>query len=75
VLVDLSECTFIDSTVINALIAAHNDLSQRQGRLEIVIQPGASAARRAVELTCLAEIVSVHSGRHALASLAGGGSA
>ena len=38
VLVDLSECTFADSSVVAALVTASAELRERGGRLEVVIR-------------------------------------
>ena len=65
VLVDLSECTFADTTVVAALVAASADVRKRGGRLELVIPPTARAARRLAELACLADIVPIHESRSA----------
>jgi anti-sigma B factor antagonist len=70
VFVDLSECTFIDSSVIAALFTARTKLELRHGRLELVIPPGTSAVRRVAELTTLGAILRIHDSRRAaLASL------
>jgi anti-anti-sigma factor len=60
VLVDLSECTFIDSSVIAVLFAAHERLAQRGGRIELVIPPEASTVHRVATLTGLFELLPVH---------------
>lgn len=60
VLVDLSECTFMDSSVIAAFFLAREKLAQRAGRLELVIPPEATVIRRVAEVTLLAAIVPIH---------------
>jgi anti-anti-sigma factor len=60
VLVDLSECTFLDSSVVAAFIATHRDLSERGGRLGLVIPPHASAVQRVAQITALADILPIH---------------
>ena len=45
VLVDLSECTFVDSTVIGALIAASQDLQREGHTLALVVPPGERGRR------------------------------
>ena len=60
VLVDLSECTFADSCLIGALFAAHADITKRDGQLEVIIPPDATAARRVAELAGLAFSVPIH---------------
>lgn len=64
VLVDLSACTFADSSLINALVDANAAIKQRDGLLEVVIPPEAGAARRIAELARLDEIIPVHSARN-----------
>jgi anti-anti-sigma factor len=60
VLVDLSECTFADSCLVGALFVAHAAISERDGRLEVIIPPEATAARRLAELARLAFSVPIH---------------
>jgi anti-anti-sigma factor len=71
VLVDLSECTFIDSTVIAALIATAQALQARQEQLVLVIPPEQRQPTRVAALTNLGEILPCHTTlRAALAGLA-----
>jgi anti-anti-sigma factor len=65
VLVDLRECTFIDSSVVAAFFLAGKKLGERDGRLELVIPPGAGTVRRVAEITTLAAILPVHETRRA----------
>jgi anti-sigma B factor antagonist len=66
VLVDLSECTFIDSSVISALLQASNRLTKRHGLLELVIPSGAHQAVRSVfELMGLQRLLPIHETRAA----------
>lgn len=60
VLVDLSACTFIDSSVIGALFAARSQLAEQGGRLELVIPPEATAVRRVADLTILGTLLTIH---------------
>jgi hypothetical protein len=60
VLIDLTECTFVDSSVIAAFLQAGRELAQVGGRLEVVVPPDASEVRRAAELTALATVLPVH---------------
>ncbi len=70
VLVDLSECSFMDSSVIGALLVASKRLEERDGRLEVVIAPEAHTVHRAAELTGLAAFLPIHATRSAaLASI------
>lgn len=50
VVVDLSAATFIDTTVINALVAAHRD------GLEIAIRGAAGTQRRALEVLGIPDV-------------------
>jgi anti-sigma B factor antagonist len=65
VLVDLSECTFMDSSVLGVLIPAGQDIKQRGGRLELVIPPEATTAHRVAKITRLAEFLRIHETRAA----------
>jgi anti-sigma B factor antagonist len=58
VVVDLSDCTFIDSSVISAVLAAAKRLHQRDGQLELVI--ASEAIRRVVRLMGIERILCVH---------------
>jgi anti-anti-sigma factor len=70
VLVDLSECTFMDSTVITALLVASKQLGLRGGALEVVIAPGENAIRRTLQLMSVGALLSIHETRAAgIASL------
>jgi anti-anti-sigma factor len=75
VLVDLSECTFADSWLINALVNANTTIKHRHGRFEVVIPADARAARRIAELARLDGIVPVHSARDGVRLAVDGGAA
>jgi anti-anti-sigma factor len=60
VLVDLSECTFMDSSVIGVLILAGQDVTQRGGRLELVIPAEATTAHYVAKITGLEEFLAIH---------------
>jgi anti-sigma B factor antagonist len=60
VLVDLSECTFMDSTVIAAFFRAREQLTERGGRLELVIPQAATTIERVAKITALDKILSIH---------------
>jgi anti-anti-sigma factor len=60
VLVDLSECTFMDTSVIGVLIPAGHDIKQRGGRLELIIPPAATTAHRVADITRLADVLPIH---------------
>lgn len=65
VLVDLSDCTFIDSTVIAVLFAAHRQQVMRNQRLELILTNGADTVERILTLTRVDLIVTVHATRGA----------
>jgi anti-sigma B factor antagonist len=60
VLVDLSECSFIDSTVIGVLVLAYQMQNERGGRLELTIPPGATTIRRVAKIAGLTTFLSIH---------------
>jgi anti-anti-sigma factor len=60
VLVDLSGCSFIDSTVIGAIALAHRTLGDQGRRIELVIPPERQAVRRIIELSGLEAFFSIH---------------
>jgi anti-anti-sigma factor len=59
VLVDLSRCDFVDSTVIGVLLERAEELTSDGYRLELVAPPEGSSAARALEITGVAELVRV----------------
>jgi anti-anti-sigma regulatory factor len=65
VLVDLSTCEFIDSTIIKALLAAHAQQLDSGGRFELVIPPEARQVERLAQLIRLHEVMPIHSSREA----------
>ena len=70
VLVDLSDCTFIDSTVIATLILGSQDTAERGGLLVIVLPTQATSTRRIIEITQLGAIIPIHdSSAAAIASI------
>jgi anti-anti-sigma regulatory factor len=71
VLVDLSECTYMDLSVVGRLIRAGNRLRARGGRLELLIPPEANAMWPSARRTGLAASLKTHATRAAaIASLA-----
>jgi anti-sigma B factor antagonist len=70
VLVNLSGCTFMDSSVIAMLFRARTQLELHDRRLELIIPEHASSVRRIAEVTVLNAIMRIHESRDAaLASL------
>jgi anti-anti-sigma factor len=59
VLVDLADCEFIDSTIIETLLANAQRLAAEGHRLEIVLPPPRSVVARALELINIRDAVHV----------------
>ena len=60
VLVDLSDCQFMDSTVIVLLIARAQGLEREGHRLELVVPPSNVQMMRVVDVVGLRDLVPVH---------------
>lgn len=73
-LVDLSECTFIDSTIIKLLLQTMRALEENDARLELVIDSaGSGHVARVAELMGIGEVIPTHETRSdGIRSLAGG---
>jgi anti-anti-sigma factor len=65
VIVDLTECTFLDSSVVGTLMAAGRGLEARGGTLSLVIPPKAASLQRTAKLSGLAEALPLHASRGA----------
>jgi anti-anti-sigma factor len=65
VLVDLSECSFMDSSEIAVLLAAADDLRERGGALALIIPAKATPVQRTAKLSGLSEAMSIHATRSA----------
>jgi anti-sigma B factor antagonist len=76
-LVDLTECTFIDSTIIKLLLQTMRALEEKDGRLEIVIDVDSHGhVARVAELMGIADVIPTHGSRSdGIRSLAGPGGA
>jgi anti-anti-sigma factor len=73
VLVDMSECDFIDSTVIAALLRVARTVTERGERFALYIPAAQRQITRIADMTHLAELLPIHTSRAAaLASLRGG---
>ncbi|MDP9257921.1 MAG: STAS domain-containing protein [Actinomycetota bacterium] len=71
VLVDLTTCTFIDTTVTNAVLVAAAQLRQVDRSLELIVPGDAGATRRALSLMGVLAAVPLHATRtSALAAVA-----
>jgi anti-anti-sigma factor len=65
-LVDLTACTFLDSTVISALLRVSNRLHERGGLVSLVIPKGRHQAVRSIfELMSIERLLPVHETRTA----------
>ena len=72
VLVDLSGCTFIDSTTIGLLVSAYKAQDKRSGRLELIVPPQSRNVGGVVRMSALDTIIPIHETRAAaLRSLLG----
>jgi anti-anti-sigma factor len=65
VLVDLSLCTFVDSTVINVLLNAAQAVKVGGERLALVIPPEQRRVARVAEMTGLGKLLAVYETRDA----------
>jgi anti-sigma B factor antagonist len=75
VLVDLSDCTFMDSTVISALLTTSRAAQAREELFAVVIPPERTHLSRLAEMTRLAEVFPVHASlAAALVALSSAGS-
>ena len=63
VLVDMTQCDFIDSTVVSLLLAAHVEVSSGGGEFAVVIPPDPSPVARTAEIMGLAEMFPTYSSR------------
>ena len=65
VLVDLSECTFVDSTVITILIRTSETVKAGGEQLVLVIPPAQRAIARIAEMTGLGHLMPLYESRDA----------
>jgi anti-anti-sigma factor len=71
ILVDLVECTFLDSSLIRTLVQAAHQALSRGGALELVVPPGRTPVRRTLEVAHIDDLLAFHPTSAAgLASLA-----
>lgn len=60
-LIDLCDCTFIDSTIVGFLYTAQREAEARGGRLAVVVPSNASSVvTRVFDLMRLRDVLSVH---------------
>jgi anti-anti-sigma factor len=60
VLLDLSPCEFIDSTVIRTVLDKHRQLETDGHRLELLVPPDRKMIRRVIEVSGLRLVLTVH---------------
>jgi anti-anti-sigma factor len=60
VLVDLSECEFMDSTVISVLLTKSHELEREGYHLELVVPPRNENVTRIVDVVGLRSLLTVH---------------
>jgi anti-anti-sigma factor len=73
VLVDMSACDFIDSTVIAALLRVAHTVTERGERFALYVPATQRQITRIAQMTHLAELLPIHTSRSAaLASFQGG---
>jgi anti-anti-sigma factor len=63
VLIDLSECSFLDSTVIGVLFARNVELERAGKSLEVVVARTNAGVARTLELVRMHEAIVVHEAR------------
>jgi anti-anti-sigma factor len=59
VLLDLSECEFVDSTVIGLMLRKSQELTRDGHRIELVVEPG-SHVERALEIVDIQQFLTIH---------------
>ena len=65
-IVDLSDCEFIDSTIVGVLISAQRDADARRGQLAVVLPPTANAVvNRVFDMLRLRDVFCVHASAEA----------
>ena len=60
VVVDLSECDFLDSQTLGMLMAFAHDLAENHGRLEVALPPSQSVVQRVFAVLGVRDMLSVH---------------
>jgi anti-anti-sigma factor len=65
VLVDLTSCTFLDTSVSHAVLDAAAQLRQAHRSLELIVPPSAAGIRRALSLAGLLPVFPLHATRTA----------
>ena len=73
VLVDLSECTFLDSTVLGVLLAASQEREATGARLGLVVPPETHIVYRITSVAGVAAFLPIYASREAGAAALGAG--
>jgi anti-anti-sigma factor len=60
VLVDLSACELIDSSVIGELLEKYEDLRRAGHRLDLLVPPGSASVRHSIDVIGLGTLLTVH---------------
>jgi anti-anti-sigma factor len=60
VLVDLSDCAFVDSSVITALVLDSRERARERQRLELLVPAANTTVTRTLELSGVTEVLTVH---------------
>lgn len=60
VLVDLTRCEFMDSTVIGVLLAKQKDMQREGRRLDLVVPRENAAVARVIDVVGMRELLTVH---------------
>jgi anti-anti-sigma factor len=62
ILIDLSECGFLDSSVIGTLLRRFQERTRRGQRLELIVPPANRIIARTIEIASLRDLMTVHDG-------------
>ena len=62
-LIDLSECSFLDSTIISALISASQELEREGHHLELLVPRENVIVARTLEIVSMRDLLVVHEER------------
>jgi anti-anti-sigma factor len=65
VLVDLSDCSFVDSAIISLLLSTQRTVKTHDGRCELIVPPEAGYVTRLFEISGIAGLFRVHASRKA----------
>jgi anti-anti-sigma factor len=60
IVIDLRQCTFVDSTIIGAILAARRQESSQEPNVSVVLPDDTSYVYRALSVVGLTDLVSAH---------------